>query len=425
MQAARAFWMATHLTSLAVLVPSVAHAADADREVPGVPGSEPDLQPRWVPWVTPNAQLQMWFTPYDQDRDPQADPGGYGDPELDTGFNIPRARIGFRGGFKWVDFNVRLGTSRPYDTLSEVPPAVELIDAWARLTFESVAGITRITMGEHNIPFSREQQMSSNDLIFQERAVSTHWLAPQQDLGASIRHDWTYLGAAVGVYNGGGSLLGDVDPGVMFAGRLEAHVGGDTYRTNSQTNALGIGASYIYNKEYASTTQRVGVDFLGRIVGLTLMVEGQMNFVTPDADPTIELPDVYSVTKRWGGFAQLSYYKELGIGAIEPAVRFSYFDDNRDLKDNGDVGILHAGLSWREPVPFMDFGAGYIARFEFQGVSIPNDSVRVWAGLRYPSRNYVPLNLVDVFRRMGEKPLMNTSGVDSEDKPAKKGKKAK
>jgi hypothetical protein len=199
-------------------------------------------------------------------------------------------------------------------------------------------------------------------------------------------------------------------------------VGGDTYRTNSRHNAFGIGASYIYNRTFVSTEQRINVDMLGRIMGLSLLVEGTMHLIDPDDDPTILGPDVPEVTQRWGGFAQLSYYRDLPIGAIEPAVRFSYLDDARHLQDNGDVGILHGGVTWREPVPFMDFGAGYIHRMELQGRSVDNDSMRVWVGLKYPSRRFAPVNLVEVFRRLGTKPLMNPDLQNSKGK--KQSKKA-
>jgi hypothetical protein len=415
------------LAALLAIAPVCALAADGDapakkapaKKAPAkkapVPWEESAEPPHFVPWLSPNAQLQTWATLWDQDEDPQADPGGYGDPELDPGFSIPRARLGVTGGWRWVDFGVRVGTWTPYDTLSPTAPAIDLIDGWARLTFDTPAGKTRITVGQHSIAFSREQMMSSNDLIFQERSVSTNWLAPQRDVGASASHSWRYLTASVGVYNGNGSRMGNPDPGVMVAARLEGHVGGDTYRTNSKHNAFGLGAGYIYNRTFVTTEHRIGVDLLARIVGLTLQAEGTMNILDPDGDPTILPPDVPERTQRWGGFAQLSYYRELPIGAIEPAVRISYLDDARHLADNGDVALLHGGVTWREPVPFLDIGAGYIHRMELQGRSLDNDSVRVWVGLRYPSRRFAPVDVIEVFRRLGAKPLHNPDLKDAQD----------
>jgi len=372
---------------------------------PRVPGP-PDVQSRPVPWVVPNAQIQTWFTAFDQDEDPQADPGGYGDPEHDVGFNIPRARFGIAGGWKVVDFAVRFGSTRPYDSVSTAPTtSIQLVDAWGRVSVPSAGGTTRIMVGQVPIAYSRESMMSSNDLVFQERAVSTNWLAPVRDLGASVSHQYKWVSVSAGVYNGGGNLFGDVDPGVQFVGRLDVAAGGDGFRTNDERSTIAFGAGYLYNKEFSLAQHRVNVDLLARYKGLTLFAEGGMAFLSPDDDPTVLPPGVPETTRRMGGLVQLSYYKELPVGAIEPAVRFSYFDDATHLKDNGDVGILHGGMNWREPVPFVDVGAAYIHRMELQGRQTANDSFRIFFGLRYPSRKFRPLDLVNLFRRAGTKPL--------------------
>ncbi len=423
----RARHTATLLTALALSAPALA-ADGANKQ--GVPYEETVVPPRWTPWATPTAQVQTWFTAWDQDQDPKTDTGGFGDPEHDTGFNLARARIGLKGGYKSVDFAIRLGTASPYDTLSISPPPVQLVDAWGRVSLDSAGGTTRIALGLHDVAFSREASMSSNDLVFQDRAVSTSWLSPVRELGASVAHDWKWLGARIGVFNGGGNLpgangagtlFGNNDNGVLLAARLEGRVGGDTYRTNSSVNAFGIGGGFIYETTQASVTQRAEADIIGRIAGLTLLIEGEWMQIDPKGDPSFLPPSVPATTKRLGGLVQLSYYKELPLGAIEPAVRMSYYDNATHLKDNGDVGILHGGVTWREPVPFVDVGAGYIHRFEFQGVDLENDSVRIWAGLKYPSRRFAPLNMVDIFRRMGEHPLTGPGG----DEDAPRGRRGK
>lgn len=401
------------LTCLALSAPALAQ--EQARIVPVPETEQPKEVNRFVPWVVPYVQLQTWVTLYDGDEDPQADPGGYGDPELDPGFNVPRARIGVRGGWRFVEFNLGIGHATPFDTLSTAVPAVQIVDAWGRLRFDSVAGTTSLFFGSHAVPFSREQNISSNDLVFQERSISTQWLTPGNDVGATLRQDWKYLSGAVGVYNGSGfnrpaSLFGNPDGGVSVGGRLEAHLGGDTYRTNSSVNAFGLGASYLYNQTFSDATHRVGVDLLGRIVGLTLLGEFTWNSAGPVDEPDVVAPEVLAATQRFGAMGQLSYYGVTKVGAIEPAVRFSWLNDNTELVDNGDLGVLHAGVSWREPVPFVDIGAGYVGRFELGGRDIANDSARVWVGLRYPSHRYQPFNLVDVLRSVGAKPLANRDG---------------
>ncbi|MGC6492386.1 MAG: porin [Myxococcota bacterium] len=356
------------------------------------------LSEQTAPWVSPTLQLQSWFTAWDQDENPQADAGGYGDPEHDTGFTIPRARIGLGGAYKMVSFRLLAGTSRAVDALQDDPAPFELVAGWVRTTFDTGSGSVILTLGSHQAPFSREMQISSNDLIFQERSVSTNWLAINRDLGFSARYAYKWFSLAGGVYNGGGNLWGDDDPGLRVAARADVHIGGDTYRTNASDSAFGFGAAYMFDKRFTTTTQRVGVDMLARYKGLTLLAEATLNRLDPDDTPVILPPDVPEVTQRLGGFAQVSYYRELPLGAIEPAVRFSYLDDATHLQDNGDVGILHGGVSWREPIPFVDIGAGYIHRMEFQGAAVDNDSVRAWVGFQYPSRKHQPLDLMTMVR---------------------------
>jgi hypothetical protein len=398
-------------------VPTATQSAPQERgEDPDRGGAAPSsglaVKPHPTPWLTPNVQLQTWFTAWDQDESKTADVGGYGDPELDTGFTMPRARLGFDGGYKWVDFRLRVGTSTPFDQLDKVQRPFDIVDAWTRLRFDTRAGTTSIVIGQHTVPFSRESQMSTNDIPFQERSVSSTWLSPVRDLGATLRHDTKLFGAAVGLFNGNGSWFGNADNGVAVSARLEAHVGGDTYRTNDTRDAFGVGIAYMYSKTPSDSTQRFGGDLLGRIKGFTVFLEAGANVVDPAGDPTILPPSVPEKTLRWGGQATLTYYKELKIGAIEPAVRFSYYDDAKHLKDNGDVGILHGGLTWREPVPFLDVGAVYIHRFELAGRDIKNDSVRLFFGLRFPSRKYAPPDLVKVFRGLGAKPLARDGATE-------------
>lgn len=393
-------------------LPSAALAVDGDRQTRE---SEDDTQVfKPVPWAQPNLQIQTWFTAWDADESRTADPGGYGDPEHDIGFTIARARLGLAGGWRGVDYNLRFGTARPYDAISPDQPLIDLTDAWVRAAVKSKGGLTSFSVGQQRVPFSREQQMSSNDLVFQEVSVNGAWLAPNRDIGAAVSHTIAGFTAEAGVFNGNGDFRGNPDNGVMAAVRVDYALGGDTFRTNANDSAFGIGGGYVYNKTVATQSHTAGFDLIGRYKGLTLQVEGQFQLLDPDADPVVLPPGVPETTRRLGGFAQLSYYREVGIGAIEPAVRFAYLDDATHLDDNGDVGILHGGVSWREPIPFLDFGAAYIHRMEFQGRSVDNDTVRVWAGFRYPSRHYRPFDIVQALRGLGGKPLQ----MDDDAEPA-------
>jgi hypothetical protein len=188
-------------------------------------------------------------------------------------------------------------------------------------------------------------------------------------------------------------------------GHVDVHLGGDTYRTNASDSAFGIGGSYAYNHQVSTETHMVEADLIGRYKGLSLIGEFDLNLVRPNFEDAVLPPDVPVQTQRMGAYGQLSYYRDVGLGAIEPAVRFSWLNDATHLKDNGDVAILDAGFDWREPIPFLDLGAGYIHRMELQGTDTRNDSVRVWVGVKYPSRRFEPFDLVQVLRGLGAKPL--------------------
>ncbi|MFM2161651.1 MAG: Phosphate-selective porin [Pseudomonadota bacterium] len=385
------------LLAFPLLASSWAWAGDADRQAT----EADDAKIEQVPWAIPNLQIQTWFTAWDQDEAAQADPGGYGDPELDTGFTLRRARLGLSGGYKGLHYSLRIGSSVPSDTLMPDPLPVDIIDAWARYRIESKGGVTRLSLGRQRVPFSREQQMSTNDLVFQETSTGTNWLTPNRDLGFMLQHDVKGFGVSAGVYNGNGDIFGNADNGVLTALRVEYSLGGDTYRTNAADSAFGVGLAGMYNHTVSTDVFGGVFDLLGRYKGLTLQAEAQMNLLQPVEKPTVLAPDVPANTLRLGGNAQISYYREVGIGAVEPAVRFSYFDSATHLQDNGDVADLHAGLSWREPIPFIDLGAGYIHRFELSGRDVENDSVRLWAGFRYPSRRFEPFDLAKAFKKLG------------------------
>lgn len=400
--AARASRTASLLAALALPSLALAIPLDPDREVPMGAGPTDAPQAETTALAVPSLEMQTWFTAFNQTVSPVANPAGYGNPDHRIGFSLPRARFGFLGGHKGIDYNLRFGTNTRYDALSAADDRIGVVAAWVRARANSAAGTTFFTVGAHQVPFSREMQISANDLVFQEVGVNTNYLSPNRDFGASVRHVYNFFSIATGIYNGNGTQLGDVDDGMLYAVRTDFSVGGDTYRTNSSQDAFGFGAAYIYHQTIALIEHRANVDLLARFKGLTLMAEVNYAVLDPDREPTILPPGVPVNTQRLGGLVQLSYYKRLPIGAIEPAVRFSMYDDATHLRDNGDVGILHAGVSWREPLPFVDVGVGYIHRMELAGRAVPNDTLRMWFGMRYPSRNYRPIDVVAALKALGE-----------------------
>jgi hypothetical protein len=349
--------------------------------------------------ISPIVQLQLWGTAYDQDESLQADPAGYGDPEHDTGFSLRRARIGFEGHKGNLDFQLDLGYSSPYDSViaSQQGNAERfgLVNAFARGSWLIGPGTGRVSFGLVRVPFSRERIMASRELTFQDRSVSTTWMAPDQTLGVLFDYELPVgLRAQAGVYNSGGGLSGDSFNGMMAAGRIE-YARGDTYRTYGEADGvdLGIGSSAFYRDAMATRTFGAEVDALVRVWRFSLFGEALFNSIWP-ARSTVNLPDALDPTERLGITAQLSYWQPLEKEgkpavfrrAIEFSGQFSSFDDNRALSNNGDVAIVHGGFTLRNLVEGVDVGAGYIHRAELGGRVIPNDTVRVWGQLRVPVR---------------------------------------
>jgi hypothetical protein len=341
---------------------------------------------------TPIVQLQLWGTAYDQDESAQADPAGYGDPDDQIGFSFRRARVGLEGHKGNLDFQVDLGFSSPYDAVRRAQgssPRVGFVNAFARGSWLVGPGTGRVSFGLVRVPYSRERIMASRELTFQDRAVSTTWMAPEQSLGVLFDYELpSGLRAQAGVYNSGGDLAGDSFDGMMFAGRLE-YARGDTYRTYGEADGVdvGVGTSAFLRDAVATRTFGAEVDVLVRVWRVSLLAEVLTNTIWP-GDSTIVLPEVYSPTDRLGLTAQLSYWQPIGQSDVKPAsrraadfsVQLATFDDNRDVENLGDVSIIHAGLTWRDALPGLDVGGGYIHRAE--RTPFPNDTVRLWLQVR-------------------------------------------
>jgi phosphate-selective porin len=132
------------------------------------------------------------------------------DYPTDERFVPRRIRIAAQGFFfKYYEYIVEydLGTF-----------AAGLRDAW--LNFHYIDEV-QLRVGQHKVPFSREQLISSRFLPFVERAFFNVATAPIQfDLGASIHGKVGPVEYAVGVYNGRGFGAGDDNEDKDFAGRL-------------------------------------------------------------------------------------------------------------------------------------------------------------------------------------------------------------
>ncbi len=350
-----------------------------------------------VPW----GQLQTWATLWDQDVDPQADPAVYGDPEHDPGFTIARARIGFDGLLPMgdslaehvqVDYGLSVGVASPFDALSTASEDVQIVDAFGRFTTPFGIHPLTVSMGMQRVPFTRSALMSSAQLLFQERTPSTNYIVPGREVGVVVGQEVRFgesgssLLARVGAYNGNGALYGDTDPGGLLSARLEFSKG-DTYRTWDPDKewALGVGLGAIRDSAFATRTTGIGADLVARVSLVTVSAEFVRRSIEP-TDTTIVAPAVSATTDQLGLTGQLSLWIPLdGENGLEVGTRYSSFDDAGAFEDNGDVWLLHNGVTWRDMLPFMDLGIGYIHRAEPYG-ALQNDTVRLWTQLRPAAR---------------------------------------
>lgn len=330
----------------------------------------------------PFGLLHMWTTVYDMDENEVADPAGYGDPEDDIGFKLRRTRAGIAGYNKQTRYRVSVGMSSPFDaTLNRGSERIDLVDAY--FSWKAVQGLW-VTGGVQKVPVSREQIMSSSNLVLAERATSSVWLVPNREVG--LLGDYTLdmksskINVQAGVFNGNGSLLGDDNSGKMFAGRIEYTLGDGAYRTHGVTDSpvIGIAVDGFLNQDIATQDLGYGADIIARVAGLSVLGEVRMRTLSP-SNTTIDAPAVLSETQQMGYLAQVGY----SIGSLEPAIRYSSFDDNMELVNAGDGKEISAGMTWHNKTDSVRIGGSYVLRLEDDSYVVSNDTARLWMMLRY------------------------------------------
>lgn len=331
-----------------------------------------------LPDPEPYALLQVWGTAFDMDEDPQADPASYGDPEDDIGFKVRRARVGFEGENDRLRYGLVVGTSTPFDAVSAQGSSssglsVNLVDAYG--AYSPMKG-GWVQAGVFRVPVGRENLIAASEQSFQENSVGTEWMTPGRDAGLVLDGTFGPGRVRIGAFNGNNSVISDDNAGKLLTARLEANIGpGGTYRTFGEVKGftLGVAVDGFMDDDVATRTVNLGGDVMVRVSGLAILAEGRYASVTP-TDTTVAAPDVWDPTKRLGLTAQVGYT----VGAYEPTVRFSTFDDDMDTDDNGDVAIMNAGLTWHGLDDAVRVGGGYVLRLEQGGQSMRNDTARLW-----------------------------------------------
>jgi hypothetical protein len=322
--------------------------------------------------VAPVAMAQVWVTAYDMDSDEQADSTGYGDPEDDPGLKFKRLRLGLAGAGKRWDYAFVVGNDAPYDGLSDHEEDVQVLDAF--VTAQPTKGFD-VRLGKQKVPFSRDQMMAASELTFQERGIGSEHIAPERDLGLTLAYGRKGGKFTAGVFNAGGDLFGDEAAGKTFVGRLEWAAGkANTYQTwgDKKEFGFGVGAGGYYTMGVATSQWAAGGDAMLRVHGLSILADGAFSHLAP-TNTDIASSEVFAETDRWGVTTQIGYQ----IKSIEPAVRFSMFNDSA----LGSYTQVLAGGEWHTGEDHIRVGAGYELRLEGQD-PYDNDTARLWAQFR-------------------------------------------
>ena len=329
--------------------------------------------------ITTTALLQTWGTLYDADSDAQADSAGYGDAEADIGISIRRARLGLADTTGPIQFSLEVGMSSPYDGWFNTNGHnnIALVDANISRVYGDASSGARISMGAMKTPFSREALISAADLTFQERGVATAHMATGRDVGVlADYHHKSGLRVRTGLFNGNNDLSGDDNDGLSAISRLEFGTK-DSYTLSGPGRAFGVGISSVYGQDVATNTLGGGADILVRTNNVGLLLEATALTISP-GDTSIANADVLTETTRFGLTGQLSYTIPTKSGGIEFASRYSQYDDATELDDNGDVGIVHSGVTIHNSGHGIKVGMGMVNRLELGGTTISNDTVRAW-----------------------------------------------
>lgn len=331
-------------------------------------------RPIWAN-IRPVGLLQVWGTAWDMDQDPVADATGIGDPEDDVGFKVKRFRLGLRGAESGVDWALVVGTTAPYDGFDDEAAELELIDAhlgYARGGFGA-------QVGRDEVPFSRDRMMGSAEQAFQERGMIAEHIAPGRELGATVWGEKFGAKITLGVFNSGGDLFGDDNLGKTLLGRVEYGYGdANLYETWGGPRSLGfgVGGGAFYTDDVATSTLAFGADAILRVSGLTVMVDAALATVSP-TNTTLDVPGVWDETTRRGLTGHIGY----GIGAFEPAVKISLYEDSAiGGYNNVLAGVIWHGALDEKRRDRVRIGAGYALRLEEDAIA--NDTVRVWAQVR-------------------------------------------
>ncbi|MCA9602673.1 MAG: porin [Polyangiales bacterium] len=357
--------------------PAEPAAADAQSERKGWSRGGAILQEDVEPSVTAlhaknldvrlGALTQIQFAPYVGEDALIAN----GDAASEVGFRVRRARLGVEADFGW-----NLGAFLNLDLLAN--SSTDGIVSDAKVTWSPVDE-ARFSVGSGKVPFSRGALLSSRRIGTIERALAVGAITPARRLGFTVEGavldgHIAYIGALMNGTDGFG--VGNQFGGVLYGGRIELSPFDRPDARDPNASGVSVGGGLLYDDGPGTNTVAWSADIYGALWGSYLTVEVLCNKTTPDDAPLVA-PGVADSVRRCGGYVEGGYtlpWRPADM-AIQPAVRAEIYDDDRSLKNAGDVIMITAGVNVDVLDPYVRAQLNYVARRERYGQGRANDLV--------------------------------------------------
>lgn len=243
-----------------------------------------------------------------------------------------------------------------------------LEDAFLNYKFLNEA---QLRVGQYKTPFARQELTSDGALSFVDRSPVVDAFKPSYDLGA-MAHGKVADGIAeynLGVFGGLGKTTPRVSNNNMFIARVAVNPLGDMPYNEpdferSKKPLLSIGANYFLN-----TLQRTGTNFEGaasNYAGSSGWLGSQVSYITTADKQKVDVNSYgFDLAFKWMGLALQSeyllgqaenqitkkllrahgFYAQTGymiLPELEAAVRYSYYDPNRDVSNDLKTEVIGA-----------------------------------------------------------------------------------
>ncbi len=361
------------------------------------------------PWtdlhVKVGGQFHLWAIPYDQNDFVQNDPIVYGDPYLDEGFSVRRARVIVRGSLSdAIDFGLMLGYYAGFTGERDASFTPDLFEAY--LDFHR-GRMPHLKVGVDKVPFSGQYLSSSKSLLFVQRSVVAEELAYGRDMGVELHDTYVLESAdrfgfqafhwAIGAHNGSGSIFRDdngigdvpdvtdvvgnpfgllhtirlaVDFGTAPAPRGESNLGKRSFKDVT----VRLAANAAANRELESRSVGYGADASLFWGPASFQAEALWRTTFPEFTDE-GLPDTLAEIPAFGWYVQAGFH--LIPDTLQVAVRYEIFDGNSYYDDADDLAFYTFGVNYYPArSDTLKLQLDYIRRIESaESIAVANDGL--------------------------------------------------